>query len=213
MTAAQWFSLAFICWLGAATPGPSLLVMLRLSLSQGLKAGLLGAWSHALAIGFYAVLSLLFYSAVQATGSFWFYALVVLGQLWLLWLGASLLWQHWYPVPLRAKTSVSRFPEHWSQGFVIGIVNPKIWLFFIAVFSPFVNNFEASIGALAVLPWAIDGVWYSFIVMAANHPRIATVLNRSERVRDGLLGILLVLFALLALFGSVPQTGLLLGSI
>lgn len=213
MTNAQWLSLALICWLGAATPGPSLVVILRLSLSQGLKAGLLGAWSHALAIGFYALLSLLFYSAVQATGSFWFYALVVSGQLWLLWLGANLLWQYWRPVTMRAKTPLSRYSEHWSQGFVIGVLNPKIWLFFIAVFSPFVNNLEASIWALAVLPWAIDGVWYSVIVMAANHPRLATVLNRSERVRDGLLGILLVLFALLAMSSSLPQAWQLLGLI
>lgn len=202
MSTTQWLSLALICWLGAATPGPSLVVILRISLAQGIRSGLLAAWSHALAIGFYALLSLLFYSALQAASSFWFVTLVVLGQCWLLWLGGSMMWRLWRPQA--PKNRPRRFSEHWSQGLFIGLLNPKIWLFFTAIFSPFVATVEASLVALALLPMMIDGLWYSVIALAVNRPHWAAFLNRSEPFRDGLLGVVMLLFALTALSDSLP---------
>jgi len=205
MTLSQWLSLALICWLGAATPGPSLVVILQISLAQGLRAGFLASWSHAMAIGFYAILSLLFYSALQAVGSTWFLALVTLGQLWLLWLGGSLLWQRWRPRNQNHTTPQARLAQHWSQGLWIGLLNPKIWLFFTAIFSPFVNTIEAPLLALALLPLVIDGAWYSLVVVAVNQPRWAAMLNRSESLRDLVLGLLLLLFATIALHQTLPQ--------
>jgi threonine/homoserine/homoserine lactone efflux protein len=197
--------LAIICWLGAATPGPSLVVILRISLSQGTRVGLLAAWSHAFAIGIYALFALLFFSVFQAAGALWFYTLVVMGQLWLLWLGGSLLWQRLNRSLEESKPALTRFSQHWSQGFFIGVLNPKIWLFFTAVFSPFVRNLEASLFSLALLPLLIDGLWYSLITLAVNRPRWAALLNRSEHGRDTILGIILILFAAVALFDTLPQ--------
>lgn len=205
MTHIQWLSLALICWLGAATPGPSLVVILRISLAKGIRSGLLASWSHALAIGFYAFLSLLFYSALQATSSLWFITLVVLGQVWLLWLGSTLLWHLWTPPTNRHPAPTKRFSEHWSQGLFIGLLNPKIWLFFTAIFSPFIANVEASLVSLALLPLIIDGLWYSLIACAVNRPQWADLLNRSERIRDTVLGLVLVIFALIALSDSIPN--------
>lgn len=205
MTTAQWISLAIICWLGAATPGPSLVVILKISLSQGTRAGLLAAWSHALAIGLYALFALLFFSALQAAGALWFYSLVILGQCWLLWLGGHILWQRYISPSEHGSHRVTRFNQHWSQGFLIGLLNPKIWLFFTAVFSPFVRHLEASWLGLALLPLVIDGAWYSLIAIMVNRPRWAALLNHSERARDTFLGGLLVLFALFALVDTVPQ--------
>ena len=54
-----------------------------------------------------------------------------------------------------------------TEGFLISLFNPKIVLFFLAIFSHFIQpDFEwieiASIGLMAGL---IDGAWYSFIAI------------------------------------------------
>ena len=47
MTLATWFSLLAICCLGAMSPGPSLAVVLRHTISNGRAHGMVTAISHA----------------------------------------------------------------------------------------------------------------------------------------------------------------------
>lgn len=202
MTASQWLSLTLICFLGAATPGPSLVVIMRVALTAGRLEALLAAWSHALAIGAYAALSLLFFTSAQALGGPWFWAVVVAGQGWLLYLGIGMI---------RASRKSVLAPEEslpvnarWYQGLIIGLINPKIWLFFTAVFSPFVSQSNVSV-SLALLPFVVDGLWYSLIVLGITKGPLARWLVRVRRPMDAILGGLLIALALLTLQNSLPN--------
>ena len=53
----EWLSLAIICSLGALSPGPSLIVMLSLTASNGRNAGYVASIGHGIGIFIYALLS------------------------------------------------------------------------------------------------------------------------------------------------------------
>lgn len=200
-----WLSLIGICFLGAASPGPSLVVILRIALRNGTREGLLAAWSHAGAIGLYAVLSLLFFTSARAIGGPWFWLVAAAGQVWLLYLGSQML--RAALAPGTTGTDNTRPPEQadrWYQGLIIGLFNPKIWLFFTAVFSPFVSAMQAPIG-LALVPFLIDGLWYSMIVAGVTRGGLAHHLQRLRRPMDGMLGGALLTLGLLALSESLPR--------
>ena len=59
MALSLWLSLALVCMMGAMSPGPSLAVVLKHSLSGGMKNGMLAALSHGFGVGLYAAASLL----------------------------------------------------------------------------------------------------------------------------------------------------------
>ena len=55
----EWSKLALICILGAMSPGPSLAVILRISISGNRKQGIFAGIGHGLGITFYAVIAIL----------------------------------------------------------------------------------------------------------------------------------------------------------
>ncbi|TGG95752.1 LysE family translocator [Natronospirillum operosum] len=202
MTLSQWLSLSLICFLGAATPGPSLIVIMRIALVAGRLQALLAAWSHAAAIGLYALLSLLFFTSAQALGGPWFWGVAIGGQCWLLYLGISMLRSALALTP-QGTDEAEAGSAHWYQGLIIGLFNPKIWLFFTAVFSPFVSDMTVP-WALALLPFVIDGLWYSLIAWGVTRGPIAAGLQRIRRYFEGLMAVLLIGLALFALQDSLP---------
>ena len=55
----EWSKLALICILGAMSPGPSLAVILRNSISGSRKQGVFAGIGHGLGITFYALIAVL----------------------------------------------------------------------------------------------------------------------------------------------------------
>lgn len=66
MALSVWLSLALVCMMGAMSPGPSLAVVLKHTLSGGMKNGMLAALSHGIGVGLYAAASLLGLGALMA---------------------------------------------------------------------------------------------------------------------------------------------------
>ena len=83
MNITLWSHLVLICILGAMSPGPSLAVILRNTLSGGRKQGIMTGIGHGLGITFYAVVAVsglvaifnttpYFFIIAQISGSFFF---------------------------------------------------------------------------------------------------------------------------------------------
>ncbi len=176
---------------------------MRVALTSGRTEGLLAAWAHASAIGFYAALSLLFFTSAQALGGPWFWTLTVAGQSWLLYLGITMLRASRRP-SVDSDNATADVAGRWYQGLLIGLFNPKIWLFFTAIFSPFAGRNDLS-WTLAVLPFAVDGLWYTLIVLGVTRGTLAAWLHRVRRPMDAILGGLLCTLAVIALTDSVPS--------
>lgn len=158
------------------SPGPSLLVVVRTTLSSGTAAGALLSLSHALAVGLYAGLVVfgLAYLVIESPGLM--QALRIAGAAFLLYLA----WGAWsgsaqrlLPAsrsasgPARLAPSVN-YGQAIRDGFLTGLLNPKILFWFLALFSQFVEQ-AAPLGhklGMVLLATGIDAAWYLVVVLA-----------------------------------------------
>ncbi|MFH7325931.1 LysE family translocator [Desulfurivibrio sp. C05AmB] len=192
MTLATWLAVVGICILGAMSPGPSLAVVLRQTLSGGRKNGSVAALCHGLGVGLYALLSIIGLAAVITTSPKAFNFLQWGGALYLAGLGVQGLLAR-----RRAANGLAAVPTTASaarDGFLVVFLNPKIALFFLALFSQVVGletSFAAKLG-YALTAMVIDGSWYLLVARLFSHPRWLACLQRQAVWLERLFGVILL---------------------
>lgn len=202
MSLSVWMSLLVISLLGAMSPGPSLFVIVRHSLSGGRLHGIVAAWSHAFGVGCYALLTLLGLAAILQQSPRVFMFISYAGAIYLAWLGVK---------GLRAKGGVAAKLEKGQQtsvlaaardGAMISLLNPKLALFFIALFSQFVafGTDMLSRGIIVFTPFIIDGLWYTIMALLISSSGMVDILKRRAVLIDRVSGVVLLALAARVLF-------------
>lgn len=208
MSFAAWLSVATICILGAMTPGPSLAVVLRHSVGHSRQAGFACAIAHALGIGFYAVITMTGLGILFQTVPVFHNAVSILGALYLIWLAIKA----WRGATAGAKFDVDEtgkvsgsILQAARDGFMIAFLNPKIALFFLALFSQFVSpEFEwTGKFLLAFTAAVIDGAWYCLVAVGLSHGAVLPWLRDHAAWIERTIAVLFVLIALRVLWGVV----------
>lgn len=198
MTLAAWLSLASICVLGAMSPGPSLAVVLKNTLAGGRSEGVKTALGHGFGIGLYA-----FGTAVGlgvlVTGSPWSFMVIQwLGAMFLAYLGLKALFGSAGLVEAaQTELDSSSGSNGLRTGFFIAFLNPKIALFFAALFSQFVSA-QALLPEKLLMAFTaafIDAGWYLLVVLLLSQSRVLVGLRRKASLLDKFFGILLLLLA------------------
>ena len=189
MTEADWIKLALLCLSGAASPGPSWLLILSMSASKGTRVGISGALGHGLGITAFALITVFGLSALLIAMPKLTSALTLLGVGLLVFFGYQLLTVGRSPLPERLTTQGG-----FIAGFSIAIVNPKVLVFFLAVFGPFVDPTHAASTQMlmGILAGGIDaGVYLGVAVTGSN---LRTLLNgaRIQRINQLIGGLLLM---------------------
>lgn len=195
MTWTTWLAVVSICMLGAMSPGPSLAVVLKQTLAGGRSNGVVVAVTHGLGIGLYATLSIFGLAALITASPVAFTALQWGGALYLAWLGVKGLRARANPdaelpdVPTTASAA--------RDGFLVVFLNPKVAVFFIALFSQVVG---ADTSVLAKLGYAatamvIDGGWYLIVAWLFSTPAWLDRLKRHSVWFERVFGVILVTLA------------------
>lgn len=195
MTWTTWLAVVSICMLGAMSPGPSLAVVLKQTLTGGRSNGVVVALMHGLGIGLYALLSIFGLAALITASPVAFTALQWGGALYLAWLGVKGLRARANPdaelpdVPTTASAA--------RDGFLVVFLNPKVAVFFIALFSQVVG---ADTSVLAKLGYAatamvIDGGWYLVVAWLFSTPAWLDRLKRHSVWFERIFGVVLVTLA------------------
>ena len=175
MTLMHWLSLVAVCMLGAMSPGPSLAVVIKHTVGGSRLHGVTAAWSHAFGIGVYASLTVFGLAVLLTRHPVLFKAVTWAGAAYLLWLGIqSLRAGRYKPDPNSKPNAAPSLFDAARDGAMISMLNPKIALFFIALFSQFVNadsnTWERSL--MATTAFVIDGGWYSIVAAVLSHAAI-----------------------------------------
>lgn len=202
MTFTQWLSLFAIALLGAASPGPSLAVVVKNTLAGDKLNGILTAWSHAFGIYVYAILTTFGLTIILKQIPWLFNVITYGGALYLAWLAYKLLSSTGGIASKLAKGEKTTYSEAIRDGIMISILNPKIGLFFIALFSQFISNDMGVWGQFitATTPFITDGLWYTFIVFIISQSRILDFLRRKASLIDKITGVILLFLALKIVF-------------
>ena len=175
MTEADWIKLALLCFAGAASPGLSWLLILSMSASKGTRVGISGALGHGLGITAFALITVFGLSALLIAMPKLTSALTLLGIGLLVFFGYQLVTAGKSPLPEGLSTHGG-----FIAGFSIAIVNPKVLVFFLAVFGPFVDpTHPASMQILmGLLAGGIDAGVYLGVAVAGSTLR--TLLNEAR---------------------------------
>ena len=166
------------CLAGAASPGPSLALVLRGSLLGGQSAGLVIALAHGIGVWLYAMAVVLGVATVLLHIDWIMLMVQVLGAVFLCYLGTMMI---------RSGVASRTEDEQVSQidsaalplwrcakdGFLIVFLNPKIMIFFLAVFSQFLTPEQPLLTQLtaAALAGVIDGLWYALVAVLVSFGR------------------------------------------
>jgi threonine/homoserine/homoserine lactone efflux protein len=196
MSVSDWLSLTLVCILGAASPGPSLAVILSAVQTGGRAGGLAAAIGHGLGIFLYAFVAATSLSFIIAHHATLFFTLQLAGAVLLIWLGGRLLLASFRPKDEPAPASAqSGMSGSFLSGFAIAAFNPKIAAFFASLFSQFFAEGQ-SLGlhvGMATLTGAIDVATYVIIVIAVSGDRLQAMLGARLHLFERALGGLLVL--------------------
>lgn len=203
MTIAIWLTVVTICLFGAMSPGPSLAVVLKQTISGGRRNGLVTAITHGLGIGLYAMLCISGIAVMITTSPMLFKGLQWAGAGYLIWIGIK---------GLRAKPGTGEQLEDppttgsaARDGFLVVFLNPKVAVFFIALFSQVIGVETTWPEKLAFAATAlfIDMAWYMIVAWSFSNPRWLGYLQQNVVWLERIFGIILIALAVRLLAGGL----------
>jgi len=197
MTLTTWFSLVAICCLGAMSPGPSLAVVLRHTVSNGRAHGIATALSHAIGVALWALLTVWGLAVVVVEWPLMYKFLTYAGAGYLMWMGIKAL-RSSGAGPMDVEQVSAPISAAARDGLMVSLLNPKLAFFFIALFSQFVSAELVLADKLIMTGTAsvIDAVWYIIIAVALSHSKVLDKLQKRSATIDKISGAILIALAL-----------------
>ncbi|WP_097460928.1 LysE family translocator [Mangrovitalea sediminis] len=193
-----WLSVAAICVLGAMSPGPSLAMVLRHTLHGSRLHGVVTGVMHGLGVGLYALLVVAGLAALILHVPWLFHAITWLGALYLAWIAfKSLRSSGAGPLSERTDVAAVSLVDAARDGFLTACLNPKVAVFFLALFSQFVSpgQNEASRAIMAATAWLIDTGWYVLVALVLSHSAVLPWLRAHAQWVDRVTGLVLFVVA------------------
>jgi threonine/homoserine/homoserine lactone efflux protein len=181
------------------TPGPATAMVIRVAARDGRQAALGTVVGNSIGVLMWGVLSAVGVSSLILASDVAYDVLRIAGAAVLIWLGARTWWltrrstgagaavtgpDADRPVP---GSRWVRRRAHWSAGLVTSVSNPKLAVFFVALFPQFLRPGEAVLPAalaMATLIVLLDLLWFSVLSTAVERativlrPRVRRVLER-----------------------------------
>ena len=195
MTLTTWLTIVLLCSLGAMSPGPSLAIVLRHTLAGGRRQGCAAAVAHGVGIGVYAWLCISGLGFLITTSALLFQTLQWAGAAYLVWLGIRGVTARRQPdAPLPEAPTTAHAAR---DGLMIVFLNPKVAIFFIALFSQVIGSHTGWIARLAYSMTAlfIDMGWYLLVARLFSNPRWLARLRRNAIWVERFFGVLLLALA------------------
>jgi threonine/homoserine/homoserine lactone efflux protein len=171
------------------TPGPATATVVR-SAIRGRRLALMSALGNSAGVFTWAMLSALGISALVAASEAAFLVLKLVGGATLIYLGIKSLFGEGQLAKPRARHRTA-----FRDGLATGLANPKLAVFFVALFPQFVPESSSVLPAalgMAVLVVAFDLVWFSLLAVAVDRTRRALVGSALARRIERLVGAVLV---------------------
>ena len=194
-----WVQFASICIVGAMSPGPSMALIIRNSIKYGRVSGLLSSVGHAIGIGIYASISVVGLQLILINNIFVFNTIQFCGSVFLFILGILFLKNSGEILSLEDdQKNLNSF----IQGFAISILNPKILIWFTAIFSQFIEASSTSITKLTMVFMAssIDGIWYIIVTIVVTGFGLKQFLENNTKTIQNISGIVLIFISLIIFY-------------
>ena len=155
-----------ICLFGAISPGPSMLLVINNALKSKLN-GFMSAIGHGLAIGLYALFSVIGLELLTHNYYNIFIILKILSIIFLFYIGMTSITKNKKENLLVKDNNVKNYRIAFLEGFTIAILNPKIFIFFTAIYSQFLSLDNNTVLNFTLVSTAmiVDMIWYIILTI------------------------------------------------
>lgn len=197
MLLAQFITIAVIHLLAVASPGPDFAIVTRNSLVYTRKIGIYTSLGVALGIGVHVAYSLLGIAFIISQSIILFNVIKYVGAAYLIYIGIkSLLAKRNKDEKVenfeKAKNFISPLSAAWT-GFLTNVLNPKVTLFFLALFTQVINpatpKFIQFLYGIEMI--VATFVWFTLVSLLFSNTfvkaKIAKVQHYIERVMGAVL--------------------------
>ncbi len=191
-----WFQFAAVCVAGAMSPGPSLALIIRNSTKYNRFGGIMSAVGHGLGMGVYAIFAVTGLSIIILTNIYIFKSIQIVGILFLFVFGILFIFQKNEKIKIDdSQNNLNSF----MQGFSISILNPKILIWFSAVFSQFVRGDSTFLtnSILVITASAIDCIWYILVALIVTSYGLKDFFQKRINEIQKISGTVLVIISIL----------------
>jgi len=187
--------LSLVCAMGAMSPGPSLAVVLRNTISGGRTQGIMTGIGHGIGFSIYAMIAVTGLSAILIADETKFALLQWTGVIVLIWLSYNMLTYRPSDNPKEHQSSGRR---GFVEGFMISFLNPKILVFIVAVFSQFIDPqmTDTDRVTMAVIAGTIDTTWYVLVAAVLSGTTVIDKLRENSTLIDRMIGVVLLVLAM-----------------
>ncbi len=202
MTFFLWSQFAIVCLLGAMSPGPSLALIIQNSINFNRTSGIVASIAHGLGICLYATVTVIVLEFILRNSELIFFVIQICGSLFLIILGLIFVFKKNNENQIETYQINS---SSFTQGFIIAIINPKILIWFIAIYSQFID-INASLlhkTILVLTPSIIDAIWYSLVTILVTGYGLKEILNKKKFMIQKIIGVLLILIAFSLIYSLI----------
>ena len=195
-----------VCLLGAMSPGPSMALVINNAVLKNRYHGILTAIGHGLGITVYAIFAVVGIGLIIKTNIFVFNSLKILSIIFLFYLGLK---------SIANKNQMSFKQDNLTtevfsffQGFIIAMLNPKIFIWFIAIYSQFMSkNNDLLFNIYLILTAGIvDTCWYILLTIISTSGLFLNFFKSKSNILQKSLGVIFIIIGvvlLLDLFSKV----------
>ena len=202
MTFLIWLQFATVCTIGAMSPGPSLAIVIRNNIQFNRTAGILTSLGHGLGIGVYALMAVIGLGFILQTSSQIFLLIQIIGLIFLFFLGFTYLKKK--ETSEKIETNQKQI-NSFMQGFLIAIINPKILIWFTAIYSQFLllKTSFAFNATLVLTASIIDALWYILVSILVTSYGLKNILIEKKLLIQKITGLILILISLSLFYNIV----------
>ena len=196
MTLIFWLQFVAVCIAGAMSPGPSLALIIRNSTKYNRLGGIMSAIGHGLGMGIYAIFAVTGLIIILTTNIYIFKSIQIAGIIFLFIFGILFIIQK--KEELNIENNQNKL-NSFLQGFSISILNPKILIWFSAVFSQFVRSDSTFLtnSILVITASAIDCIWYVVVALIVTSYGLKDFFQKRINAIQKISGTVLVFISIL----------------
>ena len=188
-----------VCLLGAVSPGPSMVVVMNNALFKNRFHGILTSLGHGFGIGMYALFAVLGIALIIKTNLFVFNGIKFISIIFLIYLGVK-------SIISKSKLDFGKYNLNdgitsFSQGVSISLLNPKIFIWFIAIYSQFmsVDNDLFFNTVLVITAAIVDAIWYITLTLLVTSKIALDFIKNKNSLLQKFVGIIFIAIGFLLL--------------
>tara|TARA_B100000925_G_C22005094_1_gene473271 strand:+ start:2867 stop:3484 length:618 start_codon:yes stop_codon:yes gene_type:complete len=183
----------FACLIGAMSPGPSMAIVVSNAIFKNRYHGILTSIGHGTGISIYAIFAVIGIGLIIKTNIIIFNCIKIISVIFLFYMGIK---------SILNKTKIN-FEQgkltggatSFFQGLSISILNPKIFIWFVAIYSQFMSEDNNTIFnvCLIITAGVVDTMWYISLTILATTSKSLNFIKSKSDLLSKIIGYLLLI--------------------